>query len=296
MNLTGIIQTIIGGIGSGTIYALLGLSFTLVFGRLKICSVVHGDLALLAAYISFTLFTKTGMDPFLSLIITVPAFFLIGYMIQNIFLKPFMKLDTWKGRYQGQVMTTWGIGMCIMAIEYFIFSGTYKTLNVPYRNKSIAAGNIYIPVVSIIILAVTIAIVIFIEMLLKKTSLGIKIRACSADRTTALLSGIHFERICAVTFGISGSLAAVAGTFYALRNQLGPAEGFNMTFLGWVAVIIGGMGSLKGSLLAGILMGIIESVEAYLGVPALQQAVLYIVLIVFLIFRPNGLFRKAAEA
>lgn len=296
MNLTGIIQTIIGGVGSGTIYALLGLSFTLVFGRLKICSVLHGDLALLAAYISYTLFTKAGMDPFVSLIITVPVFFFIGYLVQNIFMKPFMKLDTWKGRYQGQVMTTWGIGMCIMAIEYFIFSGTYKTLNVTYRNKSVALGDVYIPVVSIVILAVTIAVVIFIEMLLKRTSLGIQIRACSSDRTTALLSGINYEKVCAVTFGISGSLAALAGTFYALRNQLGPAEGFNMTFLGWVAVIIGGMGSLKGALLAGLLMGVIESVEAYLGVPALQKAVLYIVLIVFLIFRPNGIFRKAAEA
>ncbi len=296
MNLTGIIQTIIGGIGSGTIYALLGLSFTLVFGRLKICSVLHGDLALFAAYISYTLFTRLGMDPFVSLIITVPVFFFIGYLVQDVFMKPFMKLDTWKGRYQGQVMTTWGIGMCIMAIEYFIFSGTYKTLNVAYRNKSVAFGNVYVPVVSIIILAVTIAVVIFIEMLLKKTSLGIQIRACSSDRTTALLSGINYEKVCALTFGISGSLAALAGTFYALRNQLGPAEGFNMTFLGWVAVIIGGMGSLKGALLAGLLMGVIESVEAYLGVPALQKAVLYIVLIVFLIFRPNGIFRKAAEA
>lgn len=296
MDMTGIIQTIIGGISTGTIYAMLGLSFTLVFGRLKICSVVHGDIALLGAYISFTLFTQFGMDPFVSLIITIPIFFFMGYAIQDIFLKPFMKLDTWKGRYQGQVMTTWGIGLCIMAIEYFIYSGTYRTLNVSYRNTSVQIGNFYVPVTSIVLLVMTIIIVAGLELFLNKSSLGIQIRACSVDRTSALLCGINFKKVCAVTFGISTSLAAVAGTFYALRNQLGPSEGFNITFLGWVAVVIGGMGSLKGALIAGLLMGVIESLEAYLGVPALEQAILYIVLILFLLFKPNGIFAREAES
>ncbi len=109
-----------------------------------------------------------GIDPFITLIVLIPLFFLIGYWIQNIFMKPFMKLETWKGRYEGQVMVSWGIGMCTMAVEYFLFSGTYKTLNVPYRNATVNIGSIAISVVHIIAFILTIVLIAAVELIQKR--------------------------------------------------------------------------------------------------------------------------------
>lgn len=290
MNFLGFLQSLLGGIGTGTIYALLGLSCSLILGRLQICSVVHGDLTILAGYMCYEAYVIFGIDPFITMIVALPIFFVIGYLIQDIFMKPFMKLETWKGRYEGQVMVSWGIGMCIMALEYIFFSGTYKTLSVPYRNATVVIGEISIPVIHIIAFALTIVLIIAVELLLKKTNLGIRIRACSIDTTTAKLTGIPVNRICAITFGISSALAAVAGTIYALTNQLSPASGFDLTFLGWVAVILGTQGNLKGAVTAGLLMGVIQALTIYFWIPNLATAMIYIVLIIILVAKPNGLF------
>ena len=292
MNFSGIMQAVAGGLGSGAIYALLGISFTLIFGRLKICSIMHGDMALLGAFIGFACFTHLGIDPILSLVIIIPVFFVIGYLTQNFLLTQFMDLETWKGKYQGQIMVTFGIAMVIMAIEYFIFGGRFKLINVPYRNTTVSIGDVYIPVVTIISVLAAIAIVVILELILHKTSLGIQIRACSVDRTSSLLAGINYKKVCNITFGIATSVAGVAGIFYALRTQFSPAGGLELTFLGWVAVIMGGMGDLKGALIAGLLMGIIEAMTIYLWLPAYAQVMLYLVLLIFLIFRPNGMFQK----
>ncbi|MBP8640900.1 MAG: branched-chain amino acid ABC transporter permease [Oscillospiraceae bacterium] len=290
MDLTGFLQSLVGGIGTGAIYAMLGLSFTLIFGRLNICSVLHGDLVVLSAYICYLLYTYLHIDPFITMLICMPVFFGIGYLVQSVFMNPFMKLPIWKGRYQGQVMVSWGLGMCIMAMEYILFGGQYKTLNVAYRNATIAVGEIRIPVVHLLALGVMLVMVVGLEIILRRTSLGMKIRACSSDRTTAQLTGINFSKVCAVTFGISTVFAAVSGMFFTLTNQLGPAYGFELTFFGWVAVIIGSMGNLKGAIVAGLLMGIIQSLTSYLWIPGLNQAVLYMALLLILVIRPTGLF------
>ncbi len=292
MELTGLIQTIFGGIGVGSIYALLGLAFALVFGRLKICSYMHGDLAILAAYMGFFLFNTLGVDPFLSLIVLLPIFFFLGYYIQTIFMKPFMSMEVWQGRYQAQIMVTWGIGMCIMAAEFMIWSGTYRIISVPYRNTTLAFANITIPIVHILSVASLVVIYTVLNYVLKKTDLGISFRACSVDRVTAMLTGINYQRICAIAFGISSSIAVVAGTFYALTNQITPAIGLELTFKGWVAVIIGGMGSLGGVILAGLLVGLVESLTSYFWIPALKEAVLFVGLLILLITRPGGLFKS----
>jgi branched-chain amino acid transport system permease protein len=290
MDITGFVQSLLGGIGTGTIYALLGISFTLIFGRLKICSVLHGDLAVLSAYLCFALYTYLGVDPFISILGIAPLFFFLGYGVQAAFMKPFMKLETWKGRYQGQVMVSWGLGMSVMAIEYFIFGGQYKTLDVAYRNQTVSLGDIHIPITHLLALAAVVILIAALEVILKKTSLDMKIRACSSDPQTAKLTGINNDKVAALTFGISSVLAAVAGMFFALTNQLGPAYGFDLTMLGWVAVIIGSMGNLKGAAVAGILMGIIQSLTSYVWLPGFNQAMLYVVLLLILVVRPKGLF------
>lgn len=292
MSIFGFFQSLLGGMGTGTIYALLGISCSLIFGRLQICSVLHGDLTILAAYLCYVGYNNWGIDPFITVVFLLPLFFLLGYLIQNWFMKPFMKLETWKGRYEGQVMVSWGIGMVIMALEYIVFSGTFKTLAVPYRNATVTVGRFTIPVVHILAFVITILLIIIVEMVLKRTNLGIQIRACSSDTVTANLSGIHVDKVCAITFGISGMLAAIAGLFFALTNQLSPADGFELTFLGWVAVILGTMGNLKGALFAGLLMGIVQSLTSYFWIPNMANSMIYIVLILILLFKPNGMFGR----
>ena len=153
MEIAGLLQTILGGIGEGSIYALLGLSFVLIFGKLKICSVLHGDLAVLGAYTAYWSFALWKVDPFLSLVYALPLFFGGGYLIQRYFMKPFMAMETWKGRYQGQIMVTWGIALVIMALEYIFWTGTYRTTATDYRNLAFSLGGITLPFVHILSIA-----------------------------------------------------------------------------------------------------------------------------------------------
>ena len=289
----GLLQTILGGAGTGAIYALTGMSFALVFGKLKICSYLQGDLAILAAYAAFWTFTLLGLDPFIALAALVPVFFLIGFLVQKIFMRPFMAMEVWQGRYQAQVMVTWGIGIIIMALEFIFFSGTYRIMGVSYRNSVIPLGGLKIPVVHL--LAVTALIVIFagLRLLMKKTSLGVSLRACADDRNTAMLTGVNYQRVCSITFGLSAAIAAAAGVFCALSGQISPAQGLALTFKGWVAVIIGGMGSLGGVILAGLLIGLAEALTSFFWIPALKEAVIFALLLVLLIIKPSGLFSKS---
>lgn len=295
MELAGLIQTILGGIGEGSIYALLGLSFVLIFGKLKICSVLHGDLSILGAYAAYWSLTLWGIDPFLSLIYTIPLFLAGGYLVQKILLKPFMAMETWKGRYQGQIMVTWGVSLVILALEYIFWSGTYRTVSTGYRNTAIHVGGLTLPIVHLASVFSLIVIYVLITALLNKTGLGVSLRACSDNRTAAMLAGIKYHRICGLAFGMSASISVIAGVFYSLTHQITPSLGFDLTFKGWVAVIMGGMGSLPGAIAAGILLGVIESLTAYLWIPALKEATLFCALLLILIIKPEGLFEKAAK-
>lgn len=288
----GLIQTLLGGIGSGAIYGLMGLSFALIFGKLKICSYMNGDLSILAAYGCFWAFSYFNIDPFITALVICPLFFVAGYFVQAVFMKPFMAMEIWQGRYQSQVMVTWGLGMCIMAVEYMLWSATYRSIGVSYRNSVVRVSGISAPYVDIWSVVAMLVILAAVHLLLKKTTLGISLRACSNDRVSAMLSGINYQRVCAITFGLSGIIAVIAGLFYTLTSQITPSVGMDLTFKGWMAVIIGGMGSLGGSIVAGILMGLVEALTSYFWIPALKEVVLFVGLLILLIVKPSGLFSK----
>lgn len=292
MTFTGLFQSIFGGIGVGSIYSLLGLSFALIFGRLRICSVLHGDLAILAAYGMYWTFNLLGVSPIITALLLLPVFFILGFFTQATVLKPFMDMPIWKGRYQGQVMVTQGIAIALMAIEIMLFTTTFRIISTSYRNKAIILGTLRLSVVQLISLGSLAILVLVLNHIITKTRLGISIRACSDDRTTAMLTGINYDRICNIAFGLSSSIAVIAGLFYSLTYQINPSLGMELTLKGWMAVIVGGMGSISGIVLAGFIVGLIESLISYFWVPAYKEAVLFIALIIFLVAKPKGLITK----
>lgn len=292
MTLTGLLQSILGGIGVGSIYSLLGLSFALIFGRLFICSVVHGDFAIVAAYGMYWAFAKMGINPVITALLLLPVFFFSGYLMQLTILRPFMSMEIWKGRYQGQVMVTQGSGLILMALGFMFFTGTYRTIAAPYRNSSLTMGSIKFSVVQIMSVIALIIVVLILNYMLRRTRFGISLRACSDDRTTAMLTGINYDRLCNIAFGISTAIAVIAGLFYALTFPITPSLGMDLTLKGWVAVIIGGMGSIYGIVTAGIIVGLIEALTSYLWIPAYKEAVLFIGLLIFLVIKPEGLITK----
>jgi len=190
-------------------------------------------------------------------------------------------------------MVTWGIGLVIMALEYIFWTGTYRTTATDYRNLAFSLGGITLPFVHLLSIASLFGLYLLITYLLKRTGLGISLRACSDNRTAAMLAGINYHRICSLAFGISAAISVVAGVFFGLTHQITPSLGLALTFKGWVAVIMGGMGSLGGTIAAGLLLGVIESLTVYLWIPALKEAALYGALILVLIAKPEGLFQEA---
>jgi branched-chain amino acid transport system permease protein len=228
----------------------------------------------------------------MSLIYLVPAFFMGSYLVQKYLLKPFMAMETWKGRYQGQIMVTWGIGLAILAFEYIFWTGTRRTLAPDYRYFAFSLGEITVTFVQLIAIGSVFGIFFLITYALRRTGLGVSLRACSDNRTGAMIAGINYHRICSFAFGISASISVIAGVIYALIHPISPSVGLNLTFKGWVAVIMGGMGSMGGVIAAGLMLGVLESLTSYFWIPALKDVSLFGAILLLLIVRPEGLFRK----
>jgi len=283
------LQTLVSGMLKGGLYGLIGMGMTLIMGVMGIINLAHGQLMMIAMYITFVSFHYLGLDPYLALFISMPLLFLLGVIIQKFALNPLMKVDSILP--ENQVLMTVGIGMVLTEIARFIFSSDYKSVKTSYSSSTFFLGKISFSIPLTIAFFVAVIFTLLMFWFLIKTDLGRSIRATAQDKDAARLMGVDSEKITIITFGIGSSLVAAAGTLLMPVYYLFPDIGDAFTRKAFIITILGGLGSTIGAIFGGLTLGLAEAFGAtYIGM-AFDDIIGMIIFILVLLFFPNGFKR-----
>ncbi|MBN2332670.1 MAG: branched-chain amino acid ABC transporter permease [Deltaproteobacteria bacterium] len=283
------IQTLVAGVLIGGVYSLIGIGMTLIMGVMGIINLAHGQLMMVAMYITFVLSHYFHIDPYISLVVAMPALFLLGCFLQKYLLNPLMKVDSVLP--ENQVLMTVGIGMVMAEIARFIFSSDYKTVQTSYSSSALFLGNISFNLPMCIAFVISLVFTAILFWFLLKTDIGRSIRATAQDKEAATLMGINSERITIITFGIGSALVASAGCLLMPIFYLFPDLGGPFTLKAFVITILGGLGSTVGAIVGGVVLGVAESMGAtYFGM-GYKEMVGFIIFVLVLVFLPGGLKR-----
>jgi branched-chain amino acid transport system permease protein len=285
-------QAIIDGILLGGVYALMAVGLTLIFGVLDIINIAQGILVVLGAYLSYSLFNKAHIDPYVGLLITVPAMFVIGVVVHWAFISRLRGGE----RTSMTLLVTYAVALIVEGILYKIYGATDVQINTSYVNSSVRVFGSYIGWVYIWGFVIAVVLVVAIYGLLYKTKFGRSVRAVMQDETAARLVGINVNKVAAFTFGIGVAVTAAGGLAFGETSTFSPNSGYDLISRLLSIIILGGMGSVGGALGASIFMLTVESVVD-IWQPTWAVAVFYVVLVIVLLWRPAGLFgRKAVRA
>jgi branched-chain amino acid transport system permease protein len=278
-------QLVVSGLLIGAIYALIAVGLNLVFGVLRVVNFAHGEFVMLAMFLAFFLHEWWGVDPFLSIVITAPAGFLFGALVYVVVLRPIMG----KGFFV-QVFATLGLSILVLNAMLYMLSGTYRTVTTGYTNSTVRLFGTVISTPRLVAFGVAVAVAAALLVYLRFTTGGRAIRATAQDPAAASTLGINVDRVYLLTVAVSAALAAVAGSLLAPIIPIYPAVGEQLVLVGFVVVVLGGLGSFGGAIAGGLLIGIIETVSGYVLGEAVKQACYFLALIIVLLVRPAGLF------
>ena len=287
-----VLQALIDGVLVGGFYALMAAGMTLVFGVMDIVNFAQGILVVLGAYLSYALFAHLDIDPFLGLLITIPAMFVVGIAVYWSMIKPIKQ-----ERVIMSLLTMFAVGTVVEGILDYIFSSDLVEIHTSYVNSSVKLGSLIFPSIYLYAFAMSVVLLGGVYYLLYRTRFGRSLRASMQNPTAARLVGINTDWVSAFTLGIGVGLAAAGGMVYGLTNSFDAASSYDLISRLLAIVIFGGFGSLSGALIASILMLVIQDVVAVVWSPTWGQTTFYLVLVLVLLLRPQGLLgRKAVRA
>ena len=287
-----VLQAIIDGVLVGGFYALMAGGLTLVFGVMDIVNFAQGILVVLGAYLSYALYSHLNIDPFLGLLITIPVMFVFGIAVYWSMIKP-IKGD----RVIMSLLTMFAVGTVLEGILDYIFTSNLVAIHTSYRDSSIQVGSLVFPSIYLYAFAMSVVLLGGVYYLLYRTRFGRSLRASMQNPTAARLVGINTDWVFAFTLGIGVGLAAAGGMVFGLTNSFDAASSYDLISRLLAIVILGGFGSLSGALIASILMLVIQDVVAVVWSATWGQTTFYLVLVLVLLLRPQGLLgRKAVRA
>ncbi len=282
------LQALISGILIGGAYALIGIGMTIIFGVMRIINFAHGDLLMIGMYVTYYLFTLLHIDPFLSILISVPLMFLYGGMVQKVFINRVLGALP-----QNQILLTIGLGLIMSNSVMLAFTSDYKILTTSYSAASVTVRGISVSIPLAFSFLITVIITGGLYWFLMKTDTGQAIRATAQDREAARLMGINVRRMSIIAFGLGTALAGTAGALFAPIYYIFPQVGGTFTLKAFVITVLGGMGSIVGATLGGVLIGIAESVGGvYIG-SGWKEVVVYTLFLLVLLLKPSGLLGKS---
>ncbi len=286
-----ILEGAILGILTGGVYALMSSGLTLVFGVMEIINIGQGALVILGAYLSYVLEQRLHIDLFLGLLITMPVMFLLGWLVSLIF-RP-IKRD----RIMLSVLVTFGVALIIEGVLNQVFSANLVQLQSSYVDASFPIGNFsptfYLPYIYVFGFLLAVVLLAALYVLVYRTKFGQSLRASMQNRTAAELIGINVERVSAITLGIGVALAAAGGMAFGATNAFNAHSSYDLISRLLAIIVFGGMGSLSGALIASVGMLVIEDITAVVWSPTWATTIFFILLVIILVFRPQGLLGQA---
>ena len=283
-----LLQAVVSGLLLGGVYGLVASGLTLIFGVLRIINFAHGAVMMLGMYASYWLWVWLGVDPYLSVLLTAPAFFVLGMGIQRVVIEP-----NRAAAEHNQLLLTLGLALFLENLALVLWQGDFRTLRVPYANASFVIGDALVEVSRLVAAGGAVLIALALFVFLRRTDVGKAIRALAEEREGAMLVGIDVARIRAVAFGIGSACVAVAGALITPFFYIAPDVGESFNLMAFVVVVLGGMGNFIGALVGGLIVGLAESLGAALLPGSLKQLVVFVIFVLVLLFRPEGLFGGA---
>lgn len=280
-------QALINGILLGGLYAIVGVGMSIVFGIVRLTNLAHGEFVILAAYFSLAITGATGMSPLVSLAIVCPIMFGIGFVIQRTIVTRLMPRGM-----DPPLLVMFGLSIIIQNVILLLFSADPQHLNNPLETETVAVGGAVIPLALLLDCLVGVAVILVLNAFMRRTFVGKAIRAVSDDTTAARIVGISVPVIYGVAMGVALVTAAIAGVLVGMTYNFYPTTGSQYLIISFGIVVIGGMGSIKGTLVAGLIFGLAQILGGYLFGTTLQLLAGYVIILVMLAVKPQGLFAK----
>ncbi|WP_460000859.1 branched-chain amino acid ABC transporter permease [Paradesulfitobacterium aromaticivorans] len=284
------LSAVIQGLLMGSVYGLIALGLTLIFGIMRVINFAHGAFLMVAMFVSYFSVTVLGLNPYLALIVVIPVMYLIGYATNKFLLQPVMKKEADVREPIGALLLTAGLSVVLENGFLAGFGSDYKVIQTSFGHESVHLGSVIIPLPRLYAFLLVLIVTVVFYFVLHKTELGRKIRAVGQDRNAARLMGINVEKTFNSAFGIGLTILGTAGVallpFYNLHPSIGGVFGTKA----FVTVVLGGLGSIPGAIIGGLLIGVVESVSTLFVQNTLSPMIVLYAFLVFLFFRPSGLF------
>jgi len=278
------IQAVINGILTGGVYSLMAVGLSLIFGVMRVINFAHGDMMVWGMYLSLWLFTTLGLDPYLSIPLTGAAVFLLGAAIQRGLVNRILAAP-----HEMQILLMMGVALVLENLALMVWGPDPRRVNVSYGLSTFWMGPIVVDLPRLVTFALALVLALCLYLFLRRTDLGRMIRAASDNQMGALLVGTDITKVFTLAFGIGAACVGAAGSLMTPLLPFTPSSGLLFTVTSFNIVIIGGMGNLLGAFVGGLLVGVSESLGAVLLVPSLKEIVGFVLLVVILLFRPQGL-------
>jgi branched-chain amino acid transport system permease protein len=287
---SGIIETLLWGLANGCIYILLATGLNIIFGVMKLVNFAHGQLLMIGAYIAFVIVTALGLNAYLAIVLTMGGVALIGVGLERFSFRRVLGKDK-----LNEIFVSLGLIYIFENVAVLLWGNRSQQIPSPFRGLRLSLGQVSIGYDRILAIIVVIFILFALFLLLKKTKIGLAMRATSQKSNVSMLMGINIERVYIFTFALGAALAGAAGALYGIIFPFDPYIGALPTIKAFAIIIIGGLGSIPGAVIGGLLYGIAENTAVYFLGGIWQDAIAFALLIFVLVIRPTGIFGEKGE-
>jgi branched-chain amino acid transport system permease protein len=284
-----LLATVLNGLMTGAVYALVALGLTLIYGVLHIINFAHGALLTAAMFAAFFAHRLLGLDPYVAAVFIAPLFFLVGYGLQRFIIDPASH-----GEDRNILLVTLGLAVMIENGLLYAFGADTLTINLPYAFDVVEVGSALLALPRIVAFIVAFAVALGLWLMMRWTDTGKAIRAVAKEKLGAELAGIEVAHIYAVAFGLGTACVAIAACLLIPSYYVNPQAGNAFVLIAFTIVVLGGMGSVAGALIGGLFVGVVESLCGYYLGESLGQISIFVMFILVLLFRPRGLFGERA--
>jgi branched-chain amino acid transport system permease protein len=282
-------NVLVQGVLTGLVYGLMALGLSVIFGVVRVVNFAHGEFAVVAMYAAFVMFRNWGLDPFLSLLPIAGAFFVLGYGLQRTLINPFVSRPEHE-----QFILLVGVAIILVNGLLMAFGPDARSVNLPYSFDSWMVGDIIVDKVRVYAAVAAVAVAALLFAFFRFTQTGVAIRACADNLVGAAVVGLDVKKLYALTFGLGMACVGAAGALMVALTDATPMIAPAFTLLAFTIVIIGGMGSMAGALVGGLLIGVAEALASLVIAPSMKTMVSFALLVLVLAFRPQGLLGKRA--
>ncbi len=284
------LSLLVQGILIGSIYGLIALGLTLIFGIMRVINFAHGTLLMVSMFISLMCVTKLGLSPYLTLVVVVPAMFAIGYLLNWGLIQRVLDKESDVREPIGALVLTFGLSVLIENVFLAIFGPNYHSIKAPFASETLELGSVIIPLPKLYAFCLAAVVTVLFYIFLQKSELGRVIRAVGQSRNTAQLMGVNVARVFNISFGIGLAVLGTAGVALVPFYNVHPSIGSIFGIKAFLTVLLGGLGSIPGAIVGGLLIGIVESVCTLYVPSTLSSVVVLYAFLIFLFVRPAGLF------